>query len=96
MKQLSEDDLNKMLFQARHRVADPAPEDAFENILKKAAKADTTSAIRFTQLRNTGIALLLVLAVNVFIVSTAGNKNPDKNRQAETTQYLQPYNLNVY
>jgi uncharacterized membrane protein len=96
MQQLSDDDINRMLSKAKqHQPLPQSDESAFENIMRKAT--DTSSApqnIKFLQLRNAGIAMLLVIAVNVIIMSTANNK--DEQQQQTATPYLQPYNLNLY
>lgn len=96
MKQLSDDEINRMLSKAKQYQPQPGgDEGAFEIIMQKATGlSNSEQSIKFLQLRNAGIAMLMVIAVNIIIINTAGNK--DDRQQQTATPFLQPYNLNLY
>lgn len=93
MKPIEEDDLNRMLAGIKHNVPDST--DTFDHILKRVSTS-SPQRIKYLQLRNAGIAMLLIITINVVIVSATGKKTITETNQQQQPDYLQPYNLNLY
>lgn len=93
---MQENDIDQWLSGISRKVPKTGDAEAFEHILHKLKAPEPASEIRFVQLRNAGILLLLIIAVNVAIVTRSGNSIPANSSRQETAPYLQPYNLNLY
>ena len=95
MKPIEDDDINSMLSGMKRNVPDTENATAFDQILKRIDAP--MQSVKYLQLRNAGIAMLLVIALNVVIVAAAGREAvAETEQQQQSASYLQPYNLNLY
>ncbi|RYZ48887.1 MAG: hypothetical protein EOP49_17525 [Sphingobacteriales bacterium] len=91
----TEQDIDKLLNRMKIQSPEHKPSADFEHTWAKMTVPVTDRQVPFLQLRNTGLALLLVVAVNLILL---GASNLSANKVPEQTKavYLQPYNLNIY
>lgn len=94
MRTPEEDKLKRLLQQAKNTVPVHSSEGVFLQVLETLDK-DVQPRLSFRSLRNTGLALLLLVALNAGAWALAAGRKNDDNR-LEQQAYLQSYNLNLY
>jgi len=96
MKPETNKDIDALLLQMRRDTPQHHDRTAFEEIMKKAGTRNYDTGVGFVQMRNAGIAILLILAVNIFVVIRPGDSDTASQPSKNTSTYLQPFNLNLY
>lgn len=91
-----EQKISELLRQARTAVPQHNEEAVFRHILDALDHSDAVRTTSFRQLRNTGISLLLLLAVNIGVWSFAGKRQVREQHPATQETFLQSYDLNIY